>query len=96
MITKSPAHPLNEVVVDETVKLRGDERLEYVMYRGEKYGRDSYSVQAIQYKNGNKVCQATASDVSSGYTAAKSIFDAVSCGLVEPYLLCDVVYDLLP
>ena len=43
-----------------------------------------------------RICQATACDVSSRYEAAKKIFDAVTDGYVEPYILCDVVYDLLP
>ena len=75
---------------------RGDETLDYYLYREEKFGRDSYSIQAVQYKRGIKICQATACDVSSGYEAAKAMFDTITDGYVEPYILCDVVYDLLP
>ena len=82
--------------VDESLRIRGDETLSYYLYRGEKNGRESYSIQAVQYKRGVRICQATACDVSSRYEAAKKMFDAVTDGYVEPYILCDVVYDLLP
>ena len=82
--------------VGEKSMQRGEETLEYFLYREEKHGRESYSIQAIQYKRGVKVCQATACDVSCRYEAAKEMFDAISEGYVEPYVLCDVVYDLLP
>ena len=81
---------------DESSKTRGDETLDYYLYRGEKDGRESYSIQAIQYRSGIKVCQATACDVSCTYGEAKKMFDIISEGFVEPYILCDVVYDLLP
>ena len=90
---------INKVIsetADEASKRRGDERLDYYLYRGEKNGRDSFSIQAIQYKRGVKICQATACDVSCRYEAAKKMFDMVSDGFVEPYILCDVIYDLLP
>ena len=83
-------------VVERTEKYRGAERLEYILYRKEKDGRDSYSIQAIQYKSGIKTCQATSGDVSSVYEAAHEMFEFISEGFVEPYVLCDVVYDLLP
>ena len=89
----------NEVlseIEEESIRIRGDETLSYCLYRGEKNGRESYSIQAVQYKRGIRLCQATACDVSSRYEAAKAIFDAVTDGYVEPYILCDVVYDLLP
>ena len=82
--------------VEETERRRGDERLEYLLYRGEKNGRESFSIQVIQYKEDNETCRATACDVSSRYEAAKYMFDAVSGGFIEPYILCDVIYDLLP
>ena len=81
---------------DKSSKTRGDEVLDYYLYSGRKNGRESYSIQAVQYKRGVKICQATACDVSCRYGAAKMMFDAVSEGLVEPYILCDVIYDLLP
>ncbi|MBR6917181.1 MAG: hypothetical protein IKN38_03265 [Clostridia bacterium] len=80
----------------EKVKTRGCERLEYILYKSDIEGRDSFSIQAIQYKSGVKTCQATAGDVSSVFGPALSMFDAVSEGFVEPYVLCDVIYDLLP
>ena len=80
----------------ETTRVRGDERLEYILYRDEMCGRSSYSIQAIQYKKGEKICQATACDVSGDPDAAKEMFRTVSDGFVEPYVLCDVIYDLLP
>ena len=82
--------------VGERSMQRGDETLDYYLYREERSGRESYSIQAIQYKRGVKACQATACDVSCRYEAAKEMFDAISDGYVEPYILCDVVYDLLP
>ena len=96
MITEEITRTADEAVVGHEIKERGTERLEYYLYREEKNGRDSFSIQSIQYKNGEKICQATASDVSSRYIAAKKMFDSVSRGLVEPYILCDVIYDLLP
>ena len=83
-------------VVERAVKYRGEEKLEYVLYRTEKDGRDSYSIRAVRYKNGRCVCRAAAGDVSSVYKTAHGMFESISEGLVEPYLLCDVVYDLLP
>lgn len=94
MITKDKAEELT--VVEEAEKFRGCERLEYILYREARDGRDSYSIQALQYKNGFKVCQATACDVSSLCDAAREMFEFVSEGYVEPYVLCDVIYDLLP
>ena len=82
--------------VDEASRRRGDEVLDYYLYSGRKNGRDSFSIQAVQYKRGVKICQATACDVSCRYEAAKKMFEAVSDGYVEPYILCDVIYDLLP
>ena len=96
MITEDIAKNDVITVVDRAEKFRGAERLEYILYRKEKDGRDSYSIQAIQYKNGLKVCQATSGDVSSEYDAAYEMFEFISGGYVEPYVLCDVVYDLLP
>lgn len=96
MITKDVTKNEEMTVVERTEKFRGTERLEYILYRKEKDGRDSYSIQAIQFKNGYKVCQATSGDVSSLYDAAHEMFEFISEGFVEPYVLCDVVYDLLP
>ena len=80
----------------ETKRTREDELLQYVLYREERRGRDSYSIRALQYKRGIKICQATVCDVSSVYETAKLIFDMIVDGFVEPYVLCDVIYDLLP
>jgi|GEM_PF-2520919 len=95
MITKDKVE-FETTVVRTTEKIRGSEKLEYILYHEEKDGRDSFSVQAIQYKKGMKICQATACDVSSRHDFAEKIFSAVSEGYVEPYVLCDVIYDLLP
>jgi len=96
MITENKVERTIDETVLETVRSREDETIEYYLYRGRKDGRDSFSIQAIQYKRGVKICQATACDVSSVCSHAAEIFDAVSRGFVEPYVLCDVVYDLLP
>ncbi|MBQ7669852.1 MAG: hypothetical protein IJS45_03920 [Clostridia bacterium] len=96
MITEDTVKNDVLTVVERTEKYRDVEKLVYILYRKEKDGRDSYSIQAIQYKNGYKVCQATSSDVSSLYEAAMEMFEFVSEGYVEPYVLCDVIYDLLP
>ena len=77
-------------------KFRGAERIEYTLTKGERDGRDSYSISACQYFKGVEMCRATACDVSSRGDAAKAMFDEISSGFVEPYVLCDVVYDLLP
>ena len=96
MITENEEMSVVSRTVDETWRTRGDERLDYLLYRGERNGRESYSIQVIQYRGEEKTCQATACDVSCRYEAAKYMFDAVSNGYVEPYVLCDVIYDLLP
>ena len=83
-------------VVERKNKFRGRERLEYILYREERRGRDSYSIQAIQFKCGRKICQASACDVSSLEDVAREMFDVISDGFVEPYVLNEVVYDLLP
>ncbi len=80
----------------ETTKIRGDEELEYILYRESREGRASYSIQSLQYKRGVKVCQATACDVSSRAADAVKLFSLISESFVEPYVLCDVIYDLLP
>ena len=82
--------------VCESTVLRGDERLEYILSHETLGGRDSYSIQAFHYRCGRKLCQATACDVSCEYGAAREMFDVISEGRVEPIVLCDVVYDLLP
>ena len=91
MITKN-----EDATVEETERTRGDETLHYMLCRDITDGRDSYSIRALSYKSGVKVCQATACDVSSVYERAKEMYDAVANGFVEPYVLCDVIYDLLP
>ena len=96
MITENKTGVNISSVVEEAERFRENERLEYILYREEKNKRESYSIQAIQYKHGIKICQATACDVSSLYDAAKEMFDVVSEGYVEPYVLCDVIYDLMP
>ena len=77
-------------------KYRGAERIEYTLSRGEGDGRSAYSISAVQFFKGVEMCRATAYDVSSRGDAAKAMFDEISSGFVEPYVLCDVVYDLLP
>ena len=83
-------------VIERRVKFRGRERIEYVLYRERTPLRDSYSVQAIQFKHGHKICQATCRDVACDRVDASGVFDVISEGYVEPYVLSDVVYDLLP
>lgn len=80
----------------QATMLRGRDRLEYILFHEIQDGRDSYSIQAIHYRGGRKLCQATACDVSCEYGAAREMFDVISEGRVEPIVLCDVVYDLLP
>lgn len=77
-------------------RFRGNEKLEYILFNEKREGRDCWSIQAIQYKNGIKVCQATSCDVSSEEAAAREMFEKVADGFVEPFILCDVIYDLLP
>ena len=96
METEVKARYKTTCAVLERSMQRGDETLDYRLCREEKNGRESYSIQAIQYKRGIKICQATACDVSCRYEAAKNMFDTISDGYVEPYILCDVIYDLLP
>lgn len=75
---------------------RGSDTFEYILYLGCEDGRDSYSIQVIRYRDGEKLCQATVSDVTNRRDEAIRIFDLLSDGIVEPYLLKDVVYDLMP
>ena len=96
MIDSTTQEARSTVAEIETTRVRGDERLEYILYREELRGRTSYSIQAIQYKRGEKICQATACDVSSSPVFALDLFRTVSNAFVEPYVLCDVIYDLLP
>ena len=96
MITRNETKEDLSAAVEETVRVRGDEALEYVLYRDEEDGREVYSIQAIQYRRGKKICQATARDVSSIQERAREMFSLIADGLIEPYVLCDVVYDLLP
>ena len=86
----------DETVLEHTAHFRGPERLEYTLSLGERDGRDSYTIRAVQYKRGLEICSASAPDVSSVYENAKEMYDVISDGRVEPYLLCDVVCDLMP
>ena len=87
--------PASSPVLEETV-IRGDDLFEYALYRKDEDGRDSFSIRAIQYRRGVPICRAVACDVSSLYCKAKEMFDLIVKGCVEPYVLCDVIYDLLP
>ncbi len=96
MITKDEEYVVSDEPILEAERRRADEKLEYILCKGTKDGRDSYSIRVIQYKRGVQICRASACDVSDVYGEAKRIFDAISDGYVEPYILYDVVYDLLP
>ncbi len=96
MITKYESTEGAATVVEKTSRCRGSEVLEYFLCFEDVGGRAAYSILALQYKHGEIVCRAKAFDVSSVYGAAKEMFDRISAGFVEPYVLCDVVYDLLP
>ena len=71
-------------------------RIEYTLLLEERDGRDSYSIRAVSYAGGAEICRASACDVSSLEDAALAMFTEVYSHFVDPFVLCDVVYDLLP
>ena len=85
-----------EVEIKRVVRYRGRERIEYSLIYEERDGRDSYSIRAVSYVGADEVCRASACDVSSLEDAAERMFTQIYSHMVEPYVLCDVVYDLLP
>ena len=96
MKTAEKQKTMEEVELKRVVRYRGRERIEYSLIGDERDGRDSYSIRAVSFVGGDEVCRATACDVSSIEDVAERMFTEIYSHMVEPYVLCDVVYDLLP
>ncbi len=90
-VKEKTAKPLQSVT-----RYRRDERIEYTLLLEERDGRDSYSIRAVSFVRGVEVCRATAADVSSLEDVALAMFCEIYSHTVDPFVLCDVVYDLLP
>lgn len=82
--------------VQSVTRYRRDERIEYTLMLEDRDGRDSYSIRAVSFVRGVEICRATACDVSSLEDAALAMFTEIYSHFVDPFVLCDVVYDLLP
>ncbi len=86
-----------EIDIREEYRSPGENTvLKYVLYLENTAEGKSYSIQCIKYKNGVKVCQSTAPDVSSNEEFAYEMYQKIADGEVEPINLHEVVYDLLP
>lgn len=94
-ITKLPNSP-ERTVCEEIKQLLPGIMLKFVLYAEDTPFGESYSIQCIKYVNGEKVCQATAPDVSVNAEFAAEMYRRISEGAVEPINLHEVVYDLLP
>ncbi len=95
--------PESEHVKNTDITLREDYRyptentaIKFVLYCDDLPTGKSYSIQSVKYVNGEKVCQATAPDVSTNADFAFEMYRKIVYGEVDPVTLRDVVYDLLP
>lgn len=96
LTSEDNAQSTAEVVRQEYRSLSKNATLKFVLYCERQPWGKSYSIQCVKYIGSEPVCQATAPDVSSSRSFAEEMLLKLADGGVEPVILCDVVYDLLP